>query len=65
MGSENSPKDFQETELQESLMNGMKLDLPDLPSHFQVVELVVKFLKKSAIFLLFLNVFIVTAELMR
>ena len=35
-------KDFSESELQESLLNGTKLDLPDLPSHSQAMERAVK-----------------------
>ena len=35
-------KDFLEFELQESLLNGTKLDLPDLPSHSQAMEWAVK-----------------------
>ena len=31
-------KDFSESELRESLLNGTKLDLPDLPSHSQAME---------------------------
>ena len=34
--------DFSEFELQESLLNGTKLDLPNLPSHSQTVERAVK-----------------------
>ena len=35
-------KEFSESELRESLLNGTKLDLPDLPSHSQAMERVVK-----------------------
>ena len=35
-------KVFFEFELQESLLNGTKLDLPDLPSHSQAMEWAVK-----------------------
>ena len=35
-------KDFSESELRESLLNGTKLDLPDLPSHSQAMEQAVK-----------------------
>ena len=35
-------KDFSESELRESLLNGTKLDLPDLPSHSQAMEPTVK-----------------------
>ena len=31
-------KDFSESELRESLLNGTKLDLLDLPSHSQTIE---------------------------
>ena len=31
-------KDFSESELQESLLNGTKLDLPDFPSHSLAME---------------------------
>ena len=34
--------DFSESELQESLLNGTKLDLPDFPSHSQAMERTVK-----------------------
>ena len=33
---------FSESELRESLLNGTKLDLPDLPSHSQAMERAVK-----------------------
>ena len=35
-------KDFSEFELQESLLNGTKLDLPDLPLHSQAIGQAVK-----------------------
>ena len=35
-------KDFSESELRESLLNGNKLYLPDLPSHSQAMERTVK-----------------------
>ena len=35
-------KDSSESELRESLLNGTKLDLPDLPSHSQAMERTVK-----------------------
>ena len=35
-------EDFSESELRESLLNGTKLDLPDLPSHSQAMEWSVK-----------------------
>ena len=35
-------KDFSEFELWESLLNGTKLDLPDLPLHSQAMEWTVK-----------------------
>ena len=35
-------KDFLNFELRESLLNGTKLDLPDLPSHSQAMEWAVK-----------------------
>ena len=35
-------KDFSESELGESLLNGTKLDLPDLPSYSQAMEWEVK-----------------------
>ena len=35
-------EDFSESELRESLLNGTKLDLPDLPSHSQAMERAVK-----------------------
>ena len=35
-------KYFSESELRESLLNGTKLDLPDLPSHSQAKERAVK-----------------------
>ena len=35
-------KDFSESELRESWLNGTKLDLPDLPSYSQTMESVVK-----------------------
>ena len=31
-------KDFSKSELRESLLDGTKLDLPDLPSHSQTME---------------------------
>ena len=35
-------EDFSESELRESLLNGTKHDLPDLPSHSQAMEWAVK-----------------------
>ena len=35
-------KDFSDTELRESLLNGTTLDLPDLPSHSHAMERAVK-----------------------
>ena len=35
-------KDVSESELRESFLNGTKLDLPDLPSHSQVMEQAIK-----------------------
>ena len=35
-------RDFSESELQESLLNETKLDLPDLPSHSHAMERAVK-----------------------
>ena len=35
-------EDFSESELRESLLNGTKLDLPDLTSHSQATERAVK-----------------------
>ena len=35
-------EDFSESELRELLLNGTKLDLPDLPSHSQAIERTVK-----------------------
>ena len=35
-------EDYSESELREMLLNGTKLDLPDLPSHSQAVEWAVK-----------------------
>ena len=35
-------ENYSESELRESLLNGTKLDLPDLPSHSQAVEWAVK-----------------------
>ena len=35
-------EDFSESELREALLNGTKLDLPDLPSHYQAMEQAVK-----------------------
>ena len=35
-------EDFSESELREQLLNGNKLDLPDLPSHSQAMERAVK-----------------------
>ena len=35
-------KDFSESELRESFLNGTKFDLPDLPSHSQAMERAVK-----------------------
>ena len=35
-------KDFSESELQESLLNGTKFNLPDMPSHSQAMERAVK-----------------------
>ena len=35
-------EDFSESEFRESLLNGTKLDLPDLPSHSQAMERAVK-----------------------
>ena len=35
-------EDFSESELRESLLDGTKLDLPDLPSHSQAMERAVK-----------------------
>ena len=37
-----------EFELQESLLNGTKLDLPDLPSHSQAIDWAVKLIKEAS-----------------
>ena len=41
-------EDFSESELRESLLNGTKLDLPDLPSHSQAMERAVKLTMKAS-----------------
>ena len=40
-------EDFSKSELRESLLNGTKLDLPDSPSHSQVMEWAVKLTTKA------------------
>ena len=41
-------EDFSESELRESLLNGTKLDLPDLSSHYQAMERAVKLTTKAS-----------------
>ena len=41
-------KDFSESELRESLSSGTKLDLPDLASHSQAMEVAVKLTSEAS-----------------